>query len=187
MEHSGDCRFTSDGRYLLLGGLHGQAYAVETWKLDTNVEGAAMQQIKAAKPGQYRLSYKLQANVPGTAVPGLSKDSPKSPGTVVPGNGDTIEGGYLFLVMGEGFDSTGFRFNDIELLTDKKEYNPGDNVKLAINVNKNNGTVLLFTRPTNGVYLAPKVLRLKGKSIEEEIAVVQRDMPNFFIEAMTLW
>ena len=38
--------------------------AVETWKLDTNVEGYAMQQIKAAKPGQYRLSYKLTPLAP---------------------------------------------------------------------------------------------------------------------------
>ncbi|MBI2808212.1 MAG: alpha-2-macroglobulin [Planctomycetes bacterium] len=137
--------------------------AVQTWKLDTNVEGSAMQQIKAAKAGQYRLSYKVT-------------DKKKN----------TIEGGYLFLVIGEGFDSKGYRFNDIELITDKKEYNPGDKVKINVNVNQNNGTVLLFARPTNGVYLAPKVLRLKGKSIEEEITVVQRDMPNFFVEVLTV-
>src|SRR5262249_51507862 len=41
-------------------------------------------------------------------------------------------------------------------------------------------------RPTNGVYQQPKVLRLKGKSVEEEVAVVQRDMPNFFVEALTV-
>jgi uncharacterized protein YfaS (alpha-2-macroglobulin family) len=137
--------------------------AVEKWKIDTNVEGYATQQIKAAKPGQFRLSYSLKD----------AKDN-------------VIEGGTLFLVIGEGFDSTGFRFNDIELIADKKEYNPGDKVKLNINVNKKDGTVLLFARPTNGVYLAPKTLRLKGKSIEEEIAVVQRDMPNFFVEVMTI-
>ncbi len=137
--------------------------AVQTWKLDTNVEGEAREQIKAAKPGQFRLQYKL-----------------------TDAKNNTIEGGYVFLVRGEGFDSTGFRFNDIELVTDKKEYEPGEKVKLNINVNKNNGTVLLFARPTNGIYLAPKLIRLKGKSIEEEIAVVQRDMPNFFVEAMTI-
>ncbi len=136
---------------------------VQTWKLDTNAQGAATQQIKAAKPGQFRLSYKVT-------------DAKKN----------TIEGGYVFLVTGEGFDSTGFRFNDIELITDKKEYQPGEKVKLNINVNKNNGTVLLFARPTNGVYLAPKVVRLKGKSIEEEISVIQRDMPNFFVEVLTV-
>ena len=33
--------------------------------------------------------------------------------------------------------------------------------------------MLLFVRPTNGVYLPPKVMRLKGKSTVEEIDVVQ--------------
>ena len=46
--------------------------------------------------------------------------------------------------------------------------------------------MLLFVRPTNGVYLPPKVLRLKGKSTVEEIAVVKKDMPNFFVEAVTV-
>ena len=137
--------------------------AVETWKLDTNVEGQAIQQIKAAKPGQYRLSYK-----------------------VTDAKQNTIEGGTVVLVIGQAFVSSGFRFNDIELTADKKEYEPGEKAKLLINVNKDNGTVLLFPRPTNGVYLAPKVLRLKGKTIEEEIAVVQRDMPNFFVEVLTI-
>ena len=34
----------------------------------------------------------------------------------------TIEGGYVFVVRGEGFDGKDFRFNDIELITDKREY-----------------------------------------------------------------
>jgi uncharacterized protein YfaS (alpha-2-macroglobulin family) len=46
--------------------------------------------------------------------------------------------------------------------------------------------VLLFLRPTNGTYLPPRVLRLEGKSVEREITVVQKDMPNFFIEAVTV-
>src|ERR1019366_312013 len=84
------------------------------------------------------------------------------------------------------FDSTGLRFKDIEVLHEKKAYNPADKGTVAINVNKNNGTGLLFARSTHGIHLEPKTIRLKGKSIEEEIAVVQRDMPNFFIEAMTV-
>src|SRR5207253_7046292 len=46
--------------------------------------------------------------------------------------------------------------------------------------------VLLFVRPTSGIYLAPKVIRITGKSTVEEMAVVQRDMPNFFVEALTV-
>src|SRR5262249_50048724 len=38
--------------------------AVQTWKLDTNAEGMAHQQMKAAEPGQYRLSYTVWGNRP---------------------------------------------------------------------------------------------------------------------------
>jgi uncharacterized protein YfaS (alpha-2-macroglobulin family) len=137
--------------------------AVQTWKLDTDAEGKAQQQIKAAESGQYRLSYKLT-------------DAKQH----------TIEGGYVFVVRGEGFDGRDFRFNDIELITDKREYKPGEKVHLLVNTNRNDGVVLLFARPTNGIYLPPKVLRLQGKSIAEEVAVAQKDMPNFFIEAVTV-
>jgi uncharacterized protein YfaS (alpha-2-macroglobulin family) len=136
--------------------------AVQTWKLDTDELGQAKEQIKAAEPGQYRLSYKVT-------------DSKQH----------TIEGAYLFVVRGEGFDGHQFRFNDIELVTDKREYRPGEKVKVMVNTNRKDGTVLLFVRPT-GVYLPPKVIRLQGKSTVEEVGVIQKDMPNFFLEAATV-
>src|SRR5205807_948735 len=128
--------------------------AVEKWKLDTNAQGQAEQQMKAATAGQYRLSYK-----------------------VTDAKQNTIEGGYVFLVRGAGFTGSDYRFNDVELVTDKREYHPGENVKLMVNTNQDNGTVLLFVRPANGVYLPPRMLRLKGKSTVEEVGVIQRDMP----------
>jgi uncharacterized protein YfaS (alpha-2-macroglobulin family) len=137
--------------------------AVEVWKLDTDAEGQARQQMKAAAPGQYRLSYRVT-------------DAKKH----------TIEGGYVFVVRGQGFDGHQFRFNDLELIADKREYVPGDKVQLLINTNRNNSVVLLFVRPANGVYLPPKIVRLQGKSVVEEVAVVQKDMPNFFVEAVTV-
>jgi hypothetical protein len=136
---------------------------VQKWDLGTDDQGAARMQMKADKPGQYRLSY-----------------------SVTDSKAHTIEGGYVFVVRGEGFDGKQFRFNDIELLTDKKEYQAGDTVKLMINTDRADGTVVLFLRPTNGIYLPPKVIRLKGKSTVEEVAVVKKDMPNFFIEAFTV-
>jgi uncharacterized protein YfaS (alpha-2-macroglobulin family) len=138
--------------------------AVESWKLDTDVEGNLRHQLKAAQAGQFRLSYKLT-------------DTKKN----------TIEGGYVFVVRGAGFEGgEDFRFNELELITDKREYQPGDTVKLLINTNQTDGTVLLFIRPTNGVYLLPRMVHIKGKSTVEEIAVVQKDMPNFFVEALTV-
>jgi alpha-2-macroglobulin len=137
--------------------------AVQTWNLDTDAQGEARQQLKAAKPGQYRLSYKVT-------------DAKKH----------TIEGGYVFTVRGEGFDGGDFRFNDIEIITDKREYQAGDKAKVLLNTNRTDAAVLLFLRPTNGVYLAPKLVRIKGKSTVEEIDVTQKDMPNFFVEAVTV-
>ena len=137
--------------------------AVQSWNLDTDATGHARQQIAASKAGQYRLSYKVSD-----------------------AKNHTIEGGYVFVVRGEGFDGREFRFNDLELVTDKAEYAPGDKVRLMITTNKADGCVLLFVRPSNGVYMPPKIIRLKGKNTVEEIAVVQKDMPNFFIEAFTI-
>ncbi|KPK83373.1 MAG: alpha-2-macroglobulin, partial [Phycisphaerae bacterium SM23_33] len=136
---------------------------VQKWKLGTDVEGRAVQQIKASEAGQYRLSYKVT-------------DTKKH----------TIEGGYVFVIRGEGFDGNEFRFSDIELVTDKGEYAPGDKVNLMVNADRRDSTVLLFVRPANGICLPPKVLRLKGKSATQAIQVVKKDMPNFFIEAVTV-
>ncbi|MFN0196250.1 MAG: MG2 domain-containing protein, partial [Planctomycetaceae bacterium] len=137
--------------------------AVEEWDLETNDRGEASQKIKASEAGQYRLSY-----------------------SVTDAAGHTQEGAYVFIITGEGFDGNNFRFNDIELITEKKEYNPGEKVRLLINTNHAGSTVLLFVRPTNGLYLKPLVLRLDGKSTVHEIDVVKRDMPNFYIEAVTV-
>lgn len=136
---------------------------VRKWDLDTNAEGLARIQIKASQAGQYRFSYKLT-------------DSEKH----------TIEGGYIFTIIGEGFDGADFKFANIEIVPDKREYRPDDKVTLQINTDRAGSTVLLFVRPTNGVYLPPEVLHLEGKSTTKEVVVVKRDMPNFFVEAVTV-
>ncbi len=156
-----------DGKLSLLKISYKDGKPVETsvrdWDLATNAEGRATIQIKASEAGQYRLSYKVT-------------DAAKH----------TIEGGYLFTVMGEGFDGADFKFNDLELVADKPQYKPGESVNLNVNVNHAGGSVLLFLRPANGIYLKPKLLRIKGKSVVDEVAVTTKDMPNFFVEALTI-
>ncbi|MFA5206797.1 MAG: MG2 domain-containing protein, partial [Lentisphaeria bacterium] len=136
---------------------------VQDWRLRLDDAGTATRQLKAAEAGQYRLSL-----------------------TVTDRQGHAIEGGYVFSVMGEAAGTAGFRFDDLELTADRAEYRPGENVLLRVNTNRENAAVLLFLRPANGVYLKPKLLRLNGKSISEAVAVAQKDMPNFFIEAVTV-
>ena len=136
---------------------------VQTWPLPTDQEGQAQQQMTASQAGQYRLSYKL-----------------------TDGKKHTIEGGYLFTIIGQGFDSAQFRFNHLELIPDKADYAPGEKVKLQINTDRAGGTVLLFLRPANGIYLPPRVIRMEGKSTLAEIEVTKKDMPNFFVEAVAV-
>jgi uncharacterized protein YfaS (alpha-2-macroglobulin family) len=136
---------------------------VQSWDLPCGDLGTAEQQLKASRPGQYRLSY-----------------------TVTDAKGHDIEGAYVFVVRGEGFDGGDYRFNHIELVPNKKEYRPGEGIELMVNTDRTDSTVLLFVRPTNGVYLPPQVLRLQGKSTVVTLQVTKKDMPNFFVEAMTV-
>ncbi len=141
-----------------------QETEVQKWTLDTDAQGDARQQIKAVQGGQYRLSF-----------------------AVTDSAGHVIEGGYVFTVAGEGFnEGADFRFNAIELIPDQREYRAGETAGLQINVNRTGGTVLLFARPSNGVYKKPTVLRLRGKSIAGSVAVSKQDMPNFYLEAVTV-
>ena len=55
-----------------------------------------------------------------------------------------------------------------------------------INTNQLNSTVLLFVRPENSVYPKPLVVRMDGKSTVQNVDIGQGDMPNFFVEAMTV-
>ncbi len=136
---------------------------IEKWQLDPNDEGTAELQLKAQAAGQYRISY-----------------------SVTDEKRHTIEGAYIFTVRGEGTEREAFRFNELEVIPDKREYAPGENVKLQLNTAQANSNVLLFVRALNGVYLKPELLALRGKTTTREIPVEKRDMPNFFVEAVTV-
>ena len=145
------------------GDLTPQEKEVGTWKVQMNDEGHASLQMKAAQAGQYRMACKVTDEAD-----------------------HVVDGAYVFNVVGENFRSEDFRFNEIELIPDKKEYASGEKMRLLINANQKNATVYLFVRPLNGQYEAPRVLRLKGKSAVEEVVVGKGDVPSFFIEAFTV-
>ena len=146
----------------------------QEWELDTGADGTAEIDIKATDAGQYRLSYSVEGR--------RSKaEGDDAEGAVA------IEGGHLFVIRGDGFDGSDFKFNDLELVVDKPEYAPGETVNLMVNTNRVGSTVLLFVRPANGVYAEPpRVLRLDGKSTVVDIGIALEDMPNFFVEAVTI-
>ncbi|MEY4612684.1 MAG: hypothetical protein RL179_657 [Planctomycetota bacterium] len=136
---------------------------VDKAMLRADEQGKASYKFKPLAAGQYRVSL-----------------------TLADEKGHKEEGGYLFNVYGKDFDGKSLKFNDLELIMDKKEFAPGDRAKLLINANQNNATVLLFTKPVNGLSKAPKVIRMDGKNSLEEIIITQGDMPNTFVEVLTV-
>jgi uncharacterized protein YfaS (alpha-2-macroglobulin family) len=133
------------------------------YELNTDEEGQARQQLNAAEPGQYRLAF-----------------------AVTDAAGRTREGGHIFVVRGEADGLRDLRFNQLELTPEKSEQRPGEPARLLVQADRENATVLLFIRPVNGHYLPPRRVRLNGRSALQEIDVVAGDMPNFFVEAITV-
>ncbi len=136
---------------------------VGRWELATTESGRAELQVKASEPGRYRISYEL-----------------------TDANDHTLEGGHILTVAGTGFDGSGFRFNDLELIPDRSKYKPGDTAAIQINTNRAGAAVLLFLRPTNGTYLPPRLVQLEGKTATVDLEISAKDTPNFFIEAVTV-
>jgi alpha-2-macroglobulin len=136
----------------------------EVAKFDLKTEdGTASQEFVFPAPGQYRVSA-------------LLKDEA----------GHEIEGSSFIVVRGENFAGDEFRFDDLELVVEKSEYAPGDEVEVLINTNRPGSRVALFVRARDGLYPAPEWIDMKGKSVTRKIKVALADQPNFFIEAYTV-
>lgn len=116
------------------------------------------------KGGQYRISAKLKDEA-----------------------GHEIEDTTFFTVRGAGFDEgKDFRFDDLELITQKDEYAPGEEVEITLNTNRTGSTVALFVRTQNSTYPEPIWLKLEGKSTTHRFNLTEADQPNVFIDAYTV-
>lgn len=136
---------------------------VDSWNVRTDENGHAKQKLTIPQAGQYRIAVDITDT-----------------------EGHTAEGGYVLFVRGNDDDGRSYRFNALELITDKREYQPGETAKLQINTNQQNSTVLLFVRPMNGLCPAPQLISLDGKSKTIDLEIARDDMPNIFVEALTI-
>ncbi len=136
---------------------------VRYWISDLREEGEGKREevgkvFSASKPGQYRVSVEV------TDLKGRVR-----------------EGSRIIVVRGEGDDGRNYKYSSLELIPDKETYSPGDTVKLTVNADYPDSTV--FYKVRNG---KTQLLRLKGKTGEISIPVVESDKPNFFVEAWTI-
>ncbi|MDO5580004.1 MAG: MG2 domain-containing protein [Planctomycetia bacterium] len=138
---------------------------VHTASVKLDEEGKGTISFSAGNGGQYRLSASLT-------------DS----------KGRTVEGGSLLSVHGNGNSNQkdSFRFNQLELITEKAEYVPGEKVRILVNTDKADSTVLLFVRTDKGVSSKPEILRLNGQTGIYEFEIKTADMPNIFVEGLVV-
>ena len=141
----------------------GDVKEVRYWISDLREEGEGKREevekvFSASKPGQYRVSVEV-ADIKGRVC----------------------EGSRIILVRGEGDDGRNYKYSSLELIPDKETYSPGDTVKLTVNADYLDSTVFYKVRSGK-----TQLLRLKGKTGEISIPVVESDKPNFFVEAWTI-
>jgi len=100
--------------------------------------------------------------------------------------GGRVTGYGLVWVCGRDFDGRFYRFNDLELITDKRTYAPGEVCHLMVNTKSAESHVLLADEVDNGHLLSWRLIRLDGGHTIVDIPVTREHQPNFFVEACTV-
>lgn len=100
--------------------------------------------------------------------------------------GGRVTGHGLVWIVGRDFDGTLYRFNDLELVTDKRTYEPGDVCHLMINTKQAGSYVLFADEVDNGALLNYRMLNLPQGHTVVEVPIGKTSKPNFFVEATTV-
>ena len=137
---------------------------IQRWRAETDADGRASLKFAAPATGQYRLAAEFAFN-----------------------GGEKVEGATLLNVHGPGrTDPAEWTFGPLELVPDKSEYTATETVKLRVNSDRENAHVWLFLHIAGSAGREAKRIQLDGKSSEIDIPLDLRDMPNMFLEGMTV-
>ena len=137
---------------------------VQSWLVETDDEGKIRQDFAAPASGQYRLAASLAFR-----------------------NGEAVEGATILNVHGPGrADPADWRFGPLELVSDKPTHAPGETLKLRVNSDRADAHVWLFLHVAGSSGREARRIQLDGKSLEVEVPLDLRDMPNMFIEGISI-
>ena len=135
----------------------------QSFDIETGANGLAELPIRIGRSGQFRVSYK-------------TKD---------PWGGE-VQGNAMVWVAGDDFDGQHYRFNELEVLTDKREYKIGDTAHVMLNVSDTESYVLFSPDAYQGTMRKYQLLYLPKRSVVIDIPVQKRHEPNFHIEATVI-
>lgn len=129
----------------------------------TDETGFASVKWDVEDPGQYRLSF-------------IAKDQ----------RGEEVVGSTLVWVWGPKVDTRTFKFNHLEVITDKRTYAVGETARLLISSNVAGAHVLFSDFVDGGAMEKPRVIQLQGKTTVVDVPITKRHVPNFFVEAVVV-
>jgi uncharacterized protein YfaS (alpha-2-macroglobulin family) len=92
---------------------------VKRWDAETDAQGRLSFRYPIPAEGQYRITF-------------VTRDSAK----------EEVLGNAVFWVNGPKFDGRIYRFNDLEVIADKRTYQLGDTAHLLVNVAENSSRIL---------------------------------------------
>jgi alpha-2-macroglobulin len=137
---------------------------IQSWPIETDAEGQVKQKFAAPATGQYRLAASVSFH-----------------------GGEPAEGATILNIHSPGRDDPKeWKFGPLELVSDKSDYKPGDSVKLRVNSDRENAHVWLFLHISGSAGREAKRIQLDGKSLEVDVPLSLKDMPNMFIEGITI-
>lgn len=141
----------------------GAVVSEETERLSiaTGKDGLTTMTFRPDRAGQYKLAVTLAEQ-----------------------NGKPVAGQTVITVRGGG-NNGGFSYGELEVTPDKREYVPGETVRLAINSSRDDAAVILIVRPEQGGEIS--LVRLENGTALVEIPVTETDQPNFYCDAMVVF
>jgi len=134
--------------------------AVKSWDAETDAQGRLSFKYPIPGEGQYRVTY-------------ATHDST---------NQDVLAN-TVFWVYGPKFDGRVYRFNDLEIIADKRTYKPGDVAHLLVNTAEDNSRILFSDEVSNGILRNYRFIDLPQRSTILDVPVTEASIPNFFVEA----
>ncbi len=133
---------------------------VKRWNAETDAEGRLSFKYPIPGEGQYRITFKAQDSW-----------------------GQEVLGNAVFWVSGPKFDGRLYRFNDLEIIADKRTYQVGETAHLLVNVAENNSRILFSDDVAHGVLQRYRFIDIPSRSTVIDIPVEDWHVPNFFVEA----
>jgi alpha-2-macroglobulin len=133
---------------------------VKSWDAETDADGRLSFKYPIPDEGQYRITY-------------LTHDSWNQ----------EVQANTVFWVNGPKFDGRLYRFNDLEIIADKRTYRPGDVAHLLVNTAQDNDRILFSDDVSNDVLRTYRFIDLPQRSTVIDVPVTDAQMPNFFVEA----